>query len=186
MIIELFGFEIDLLAQLIDVFALIFIVISHQGKKSNYLIFYSIAAVFFAIEAYVLGAYSNVVCNSISIVRNLTVLYFLKKGKELPKAIGCLFSVPFFAMLVFYVIKLDFVSAAPALLCLAVSIATVCKNAGVLKTVSVFTEAGFMVYSFFIGAYIGVLRQVFAASSAAVGLIRYYSALRRKKKEALQ
>lgn len=179
-----FGLEINILAQVFDIIALMLTVISYQGSKAKYLVFYSAATVLFSAEAFVLGAYTGVICNTVSIIRNMTILFYLKKDRELPKLLVWIFMIPFAIIAVIYVIKLDIVSAAPAAFCLTMSIATACKSEGTLKTASVFVESGYAVYSFAIGAYVGVIRQIFAVGSAIVGTVRYYKGKQRKKEEA--
>lgn len=49
-----------------------------------------VAHILFAMEAFVLKGYSNVVTNSVGVLRNGTLFCFLlKKGKDSPGVFGC-------------------------------------------------------------------------------------------------
>ena len=93
MTFTVFGLEINILAQVFDIIALVLTVISYQGSKAKYLVFYSAATVFFSAEAFVLGAYTGVICNTVSIIRNMTILFYLKQGRELPKLLVWIFMI---------------------------------------------------------------------------------------------
>ena len=95
MIVFLFGLQINVLAQIFGFFGLVIMCLSFFKKnKKGYAGVMVIAHIFFALEAFVLKGYSNVVTNLVGVLRNGTLVCFLlKKDKDPPKWCIWLFAV---------------------------------------------------------------------------------------------
>ena len=172
--VNILGLEVNLLAQLIDLFALVSLIFSYRGDRRKYLLFYSCASVFFCAEFYVLGVISNVFCNLLTIVRNMIVLYCIKKGTEPPKMMGILFMIPVLVIGVYYAILGDIVNVIPTVLTMGITYVSVQKNLAVLKIGSTLIELGFMIFNLFVGAYLGAGRQIFVVTTCIIAVVKYF------------
>ncbi len=180
MIVTLFGVEVNLLAQLFGLIMLIFIVISYNVHDNKYFIFMTVAFSFCALESITLGSITNFICCLVSIARSLSVLYYRKRDLDIPKWLPVVLIVPIFAIGVWAVVTDNpWYQLMPPVLIITLTILTMQKSMFILKTGSIFIEAGLMVFNFFIGAYVGVIRQAIAVISVIVGLIRYHRALQK-------
>ena len=171
--VEILGLKVNLLAQFFGLLFLIFLVICYQKDKKGFLIYLSIAYVFCAVESALLYAYTNVACAVLCIIRNVAVLLYLRKGKELPKVLTAVFIIGILAIGVWAVFTGNWYDILPPALVMAHTLLTIQPKVFLLKTGSIFVEAGYLVFNLFIGSYIGVVRQIFAVSAAVIGVIKY-------------
>ena len=172
MVVTVLGIEINILAQIFGIFMLIFLVLSYQKGRKGYLIYLSIAYFFCAIESFILLAYSNVVCCVVSTIRNLTVLSYMKKGKEVPVKWTLLFLIPIVAVGIWSLVVSPWYNIFPPMLVIIHTFLTVQPKVMVLKVGCVFVELGYLIFDIFIGAYIGVIRQIFTIISVITGIIK--------------
>lgn len=183
MIVTIFGIEVNLLAQLFGFIMLIFIVMSYNVHDNKYFIYMTVAFFFCALESITLGSITNFICCLVSIARSLSVLYYRKRDMDIPKWLPIILILPIFSIGVWAVVtECPWYQLMPPVLIITLTILTIQKSMFVLKTGSIFIESGLMVFNFFIGAYVGVIRQLIAVISVIVGLIRYSRSL--KKGEA--
>lgn len=183
MIVTIFGIEVNLLAQFFGFIMLIFIVMSYNVHDNKYFIYMTVAFFFCALESITLGSITNFICCLVSIARSLSVLYYRKRDMDIPKWLPIILILPIFSIGVWAVVtKCPWYQLMPPVLIITLTILTIQKSMFVLKTGSIFIESGLMVFNFFIGAYVGVIRQLIAVISVIVGLIRYSRSL--KKGEA--
>lgn len=178
--VQILGVEVNLAAQAVGAVALVMIAFCYFGKnKRRYLIFATLAAVCFAAESLILGAYSNVLCNGLTILRNIALLLLLRRGKTLPKTVTVLIAAAFLGFGVYYGIRGEWREILPPLFGIAVTYLTVQKNLGLLKIGSIFVEIGFLIFNFWIGAYVGVVRQIFVLTVCIIACITYYRQLKK-------
>ncbi len=176
MIITLLGQEINVLAQIFGLFGLIFIVWSYQLKRSSFYIMQSVGYLFCLAEGAVCAAFVGMVVTAASIIRNLLMIYWLKKyEKELPLFITLiLLGVMVLGCLPFYITGnsvawYDFIPV------VSVSVATLTaihKNYFVLKGGALAHECAYLFYQLNVGAYVGVIRQIILAVGIIISIVR--------------
>ena len=179
MTVTIFNTEVNLLAQLFGFIMLIFIVISYNVHDNKYFVFMTFAFFFCALESITLGSITNFICCLVSIFRSLSVLHYRKHDRDIPKWLPIALILPIFTIGVWAAVTDNpWYQLMPPVLIIALTILTLQKSIFVLKTGSIFIESGLMVFNFFIGAYVGVIRQLIAVISVIIGLIRYSKALK--------
>ena len=171
MIIEILGVEVNLLAQIIDLLAVAILILSYQGGRRKYLLFSSLASAFFCAESVVLFAYPNVVCNLVTIVRNLSILYCDKRKIKFPVYAVILTLIPIIAVGIYMFLLGDYMSVLPSIAALLFTYISLQKNIYMLKIGALIAELCYLVYNFYIGAYVGVIRQVVVVGSVIVALV---------------
>ena len=171
MIVEILGVEVNLLAQIIDLLAVAILILSYQGGRRKYLLFSSLASAFFCAESVVLFAYPNVVCNSVTIIRNLSIAYCDKKGRKFPNYGIVLILIPIVAVGIYSLVLGDYMSLLPSSAALIFTYISLQKNIYMLKIGALIAELCYLVYNFYIGAYVGVIRQVVVVGSVIVALV---------------
>lgn len=179
MTLTIFNTEVNLLAQLFGLIMLIFIVMSYNVHDNKYFVYMTVAFFFCALESITLGSITNFICCLVSIARSLSVLHYRKHNLDIPKWLPVVLILPIFAIGVWAAVtKCPWYQLMPPILIITLTILTMQKSMFVLKSGSIFIESGLMVFNFFIGAYVGVIRQLIAVISVIVGLVRYSKALK--------
>lgn len=171
LIIEILGTEVNLLAQIIDLCAVAILILSYQGGKRKYLLFSSLASVFFCAESVVLLAYPNVVCNLVTIVRNLSISYCDKRKIKFPVYAVILTLIPIIAIGIYMFLLGDYMSVLPSIAALLFTYISLQKNIYILKIGAFIAECCYLVYNFYIGAYVGVIRQAVVLVSLVIAFI---------------
>ena len=179
MIVTIFNTEVNLLAQFFGFIMLIFVIISYQMKDNKYYVYMSVAFALCALESITLGSVSNFICCLVSICRNMTVLYFRRRDRDVPNWATVALILPIAATGVYAALHWPWYQLMPPILIITLTLLAVQRSIFVLKFGSIFIELGLLVFNLFIGAYVGVLRQAIATTSVVVGLVSYIRALRR-------
>ena len=177
MIVFLFGLQINVLAQIFGFFGLVIMCLSFfQKNKKGYAGVMVIAHIFFALEAFVLKGYSNVVTNLVGVLRNGTLFCFLlKKDKDPPKWCIWLFAVLAVSGAAFFI---DSVWAVIPVVCFLLQcVYLMSKSFMFLKFGSLITEGSMCAYNIFMGAYIGGIRQVIACTLLIISIVKYKKSL---------
>ena len=81
--------------------------------------------------------------------------------------------IPIVAVLIYSIMYLPWYESMPPLLVITFSIVASLKREKLLKGVCIGIESGYFIFDLFIGAYIGVIRQVISIISATVGFVRH-------------
>jgi hypothetical protein len=170
MTFNLWGLEINWLAQIFGFISLVLMVYAYQQPRKRFLFFISLGAIFMIAEAAVLSGWTQVIRFVIALVRNFMVLGYLNRNREMP-----FFWIPTFIVItiiasVFFIDH--WYAVLPIILSILVTIANCIKNYRATKILLIITETGTMVYCFLIGAYIGALRNFILAIAVAISLIR--------------
>ncbi len=181
MTVTILGLEVNVLAQVFGFFMMIFLIMSYQFKGEKLLVFMAIAYVFCLGEAITLHAVSNIVCTSVSIIRNLVIVWYMRKDKKVPTFITIVMLLPIVAVLIYSIVQLPWYECLPPIFVITFSILASTNNNAVIKIGSVFLESGYLVFDLFIGAYVGVIRQVIAVVAVIVGVIRYFKVRDKEK-----
>lgn len=180
MTVTILGLEVNILAQIFGFFMMIFLIMCYQFKGEKLLIFMAIAYAFCLGEAITLNAVSNIVCTSVSIIRNVVIVLYMRKDKKVPLWLTLLMLMPIIAVLVYSLVALPWYECLPPIFVITFSIFAAINNTALIKVGSIFLESGYLIFDIFIGAYVGVIRQAIAVTATIVGSVRY---LKGKDKE---
>lgn len=182
--VDWLGLHINVYAQIVGFVGMIVLVWSYQLKKTGFLALSSAAMAIFLAESCILAAdsdtFTGIVLNAAAIVRNLLMLFCLKKlRRELPVwAAVCLLAAAWAAC----AWKLGaWYTWLPPILQTVYTLCSVSKRDTVLKTGALILESGNLVYNASVGAYIGVFRQIILVIGVIAGLIGYLRARRKER-----
>ena len=160
--IILFGLNINWVAQLVGLFATALMVIALSKSKEKYLFLMMFTPILFATESGLLGGFSNIAVNASCAIRSSTMYYYYKKNEAYPKWMTViniiLLTVPAILLCkVWY----DFM---PIVTGIVYSFITLSKNFLLIQIFSAILESLIIVYLVYIGAYVGIVRQVLAVT----------------------
>lgn len=160
----------DIIVQLIGGFGILASVISFQCKKSNsILIFRTLNEFLFAIQYFLLGAYTGMAMNLIGCVRNIIFTRQLSKKQNTTFCI-ILFSIMF---LIFGIITWQ--GPKSILIIIAKVLSTLAygnKNTSFVRKIIFVTSASWLVYNALVFSLAGVLCEAFTLVSIIIGIIR--------------
>lgn len=180
--ITVLGTEVNVAAQIADLFAFAFLGIAYLCKdKEKYLIFASCAALVFCLESTILAAYTNVICNAFTMIRNVILMLLMRTGKRPKRTLSILFGTAFSAVGVYSIATGNYIGVLPPLFGLTLTVLTTQNHLGILKVGCTFVEIGFLFFNYLIGAYVGVLRQLVIITSCVIGSVAYYRGLNSNK-----
>lgn len=174
MYIELFGFDVNVPAQICGLIGLVIILVSYQQKKLTFLWVQLIGYVFCLAESALCFGWTNVVITFTAMMRNVLMLLFLvKRGKELPLAFTLLLLAAMWGGCVpFFVTAFRWYDLLPPTLITLSTLCAISSNYYVLKAGALTQEYCFIAYQASIGAYIGVVRQVVLGTGVLISIIR--------------
>lgn len=191
MYFDLFGVHMNTLAQVFDLIGFIIIGIAFFQKKYGYIITCIVAYFMFIAESIVLlamdgtNAWANIICTTTGIVRNVLMMFFLKKwNKEVP------FWMAVVLMVITWCANIPFFEDWPTYIsCVALTVCTftaVNKNYYVLKAGAFFNEAIQIIYYIYIGGYFGAVREAILSGIvlASVGVMIYNDIKAKKAKQS--
>lgn len=175
MYIEIFGTNVNWVAQLLDLIGFAFILVAYQQKKEKLLLISMIAYAMFTAEAVVLliggeNTVANIIISFVSIVRNVLMIIVMRKyNKELPTWVAIVLlvitagaNIPFFK---------EWFSYLPIIFFSIYTISAIQKNFYILKVGAALLEGSFVVYNFVTGAYFGAVREAILVVSIIVSII---------------
>lgn len=172
--LELFGFTINVPAQICGLLGLIIILIAYQFKKRKLIAVQFIGYVFCLAEALFVSAWIGAVITAWAMIRNILIFFFLSKyQKELPGWITITLVIAIWlSCLPFYLtgFAANWYDFFPPIL---ITIATVCaanKNFYIFKIGAITHESGYIVYHLCTGAYIGVVRQIIISIGVLISM----------------
>lgn len=159
------------IAQIFGLIGLIFTILSYQNtKKDKFLIGQILSNATFTIQYLLLGAYSAVVSIIIALLRNFTFLKFSKKNERVPFIIFLLFEM---IVVIFGIITFDgIISLFPIIITLLFSYATWQNNLKVTYFISFIVMVLYIIFNFYVGAYVSIISNVLELISTIVGLIK--------------
>lgn len=145
-------------------------IISFQCNKHKAVLFFRTMNEFiFAIQYFLLGAYTGVAMNLVGCVRNIVFSKQVEHGKSTSKAIA-FFSVLFavFGLMVWQGSKSILIIAAKVLSTLAYGN----KNMTFVRSTILITSSCWLVYNLFVSSAAGALCELFTLVSIIAGIIR--------------
>ncbi len=161
----------NIIIQLIGVLGIIASIISFQCKKhSSILFFRTLNEFIFAIQYFLLGAYTGMTMNCIGCVRNIVFTKQVKTGKKTSVA-SIIFSILFLAFgLLFWQ------GPKSILIIIAKVLSTIAygnKNTNVVRGIMFVTCTSWLIYNYCVFSIAGILCESFTLLSLFVGIIRF-------------
>ena len=158
-------------AQIMGILANISIAISPQQKeKAKVILFQILASIFFAIQYFILEAYSGVAVTVISMINNLIFWNYSRKDKK----------IPFYWLLINIVINIvagiftytNLLSIIPVVIAILLVYGIWQENLRINRVIILITSAGWIVYNVAISAYASSIANAIALISAIISVWR--------------
>jgi len=160
----------DIIIQLIGALGIIASIISFQLKKHNSILFFRTLNEFlFAIQYFLLGAYTGMAMNLIGCVRNIIFTKQVNKNKKTTSGIvifGFLFAL--FGIFTWQGKKSILIIIAKVLSTVAYGN----KNPTIVRAIIFITSTSWLIYNYCVFSIAGVLCEAFTLISLIIGVIR--------------
>lgn len=160
----------DIIIQIIGAFGILASIISFQCKKHNSILFFRTLNEFiFAIQYFLLGAYTGMIVNLVGCVRNIIFSKQISKNKKTTFSI-IIFSIMFvvFGFAVWQGPKSLLIIFAKVLSTLAYGN----KKTTIVRIIIFVTSTSWLIYNCYVFSIAGVLCEAFTLISLIVGIIR--------------
>lgn len=161
----------NILAQIVGILAIVVFAISpHQKTKKKVLFLNIVASLLYALQYFLLGAFSAVATNVIGAVKNIVFHEYEKNEKD----------IPIMALLIYIAILVisgvltytNILSVFPVLLSSLSAYGVWQKNLKVYRNIVVISSVAWLIYNFVVGAYVGAIGNAFQIGSAIIAIIR--------------
>lgn len=171
----------NIIAQILGFFALIFSVMSYQKtNKKGFLIVQVIANLFYISQYACLNAYSALIVVIISTIRALIFFMYEKKNKKIPLALLIIFIIITIIAGVFT--YETYWSILPIIIVCLFAYGTWQKNLKVTYTIGIMISILWIIYNSVVGAYVSAISAIFEGISSTIGLIRLIKKSKKKIK----
>lgn len=171
----------EIFIQLIGGIGVLASVISFQQKKHNSILFFrTLNESFFALQYFLLGAYTGMTMNLIGCVRNILFSKQVEKGKK-TTATASVFCVLFFALGM-----VAWQGPKSILIIVAKILSTIAygnKNTTIVRSFIFVTSTSWLIYNYCVFSIAGVICEAFTLVSLIIGVIRLDIIPRLKKTE---
>ena len=171
----------EIFIQLIVGIGILASIISFQCKKHNkILLFRTLNESFFALQYFLLGAYTGMTMNLIGCVRNIIFSKQVEKGKK-TVASSIVFCILFFVLGLF-----TWQGPKSILIIIAKILSTIAygnKNTTVVRAIIFVTSTSWLVYNYSVFSIAGVICEAFTLVSLIIGVIRLDIIPRLKKEK---
>lgn len=160
----------DIIIQIIGCLGIIASIISFQCKKHNHILFFrTLNESIFAVQYFLLGAYTGMMMNILGSIRNIIFTKKVAKNKSTTAA-AVIFSACFtlFGLLTYQGNKSILIIIAKVLSTLAYGN----KNTTVVRCLILITSASWLIYNYYVGSAAGILCETFTLLSLVAGIIR--------------
>lgn len=161
----------EIIIQLIGGLGILSSIISFQCKKYNSILFFrTLNYLFFAIQYFLLGAYTGTAANIIGCVRNIVFSKQLSSGKKTITS-GIIFSLLF---AVFGIATWQ--GGKSILIILAKILSTLAygnKNTSFVRFMILITSSSWLIYNYYVFSIAGILCEAFTLISLITGIIRF-------------
>ncbi len=171
-----------IIAQIVGGFGLLFAVISfQQNTRKRILRFQMVAATFFSVHMYLLGAMTGMVVNIVGIVRN--ILFYKTQGKGTQSRALLYFLIALYVIASAATYKNIF-SIFPAMAVILQTVGLWMKNPKKIRRILIFATPCWFTYNFFNMSIAGMMTDVLSATSLIAAMLRYDYPIFKKKQEA--
>lgn len=183
--VELWGLRVNVYAQIAGFVGMLVLIWSYQLRRKGFFVVNTLAMAIFLLESCLLYAdadtFTGIVLNAAAIVRNLLVLFCsVRLGRDLPVWAAVLLLAAIWAICAF---RLGvWYTWLPPVLQTIFTLCSVKKNYYLLKAGALVLEGGNFFYNLYVGAYIGVLRQVLILCGLIAGVAVHIHRLRAEGK----
>lgn len=161
----------QIIIQAIGILGILASVIAFQTKKHNQiLLFKTLNEFLFAIQYFLLGAYTGMAMNLVGCVRNTFLTKQVEKGKKTTATVT-IFSILFIVFGIF-----TWSGFKSILIMVAKVLSTVAygnKNTSLVRVIILLTSIGWLTYNVCVFSIAGVLCEAFTIVSVIVGIIRF-------------
>lgn len=160
----------NIVIQTIGGFGILASILSFQCKKHNSILFFRTLNEFiFAIQYFLLGAYTGMVVNLIGCVRNITFTKQLSKNKKTTIAV-------IFFCIIFIIFGFAAWQGAKSLLIIFAKVLSTLaygnKNTTIVRSIIFITSTSWLIYNCYVFSVAGVLCEAFTLLSLIIGIIR--------------
>jgi len=161
----------NVLAQVIGIFALFFMCLSYQkNTKKDFLFIQIIANIFYGLQYLVLNALSALILNIVSIIRSIVFYKYEKDNKKVSLSLFLIFEM---AIVVFGIITFkSYYSIIPIFIACIYTYATWQNNLKITYFIGIIASSLWIYYNFVVGAYVSIIGSLFELFSSFIGLIR--------------
>lgn len=165
-------FSISFWAQIIGLIASIICIAAIQARfKKHYLLWITIGNAFFIFNFLLLGAYAGATICVLDVTLSFLVKIFESKNKSLPKFIIVFFYLLF---LIAGILTYENFYSLIAIVCgLLFVVRITAPKMKKLRIISLTTSLLWIIYDLCVGAYTGLISDVFDATSALIALWRF-------------
>lgn len=164
--------KINILAEILGFIALALISFSYQKKvKSKFLLLQILANVFYGLQYLVLGAYSAVCMDIISLVRTNTFYSYEEEGKKVPLTVLVLIEIGI-ALIGVFTFNGKLYSLTPVIIGMVYSIAMWQKDLRITYFTAALTCLAWIYYNFTIGAYVATLASLIELFASVIGFLK--------------
>ena len=165
------GIIMQIIIQAIGVLGIIASIIAFQTKNHNQILWFRTLNEFlFAVQYFLLGAYTGMAMNLVGCVRNIIFAKQVEKNKK------TIFSVIIFSVLFTVFGIMTWQGLKSLLIIVAKILSTVAygnKNTTVVRLLILVTSTSWLIYNACVFSIAGVLCEVFTLVSLVVGVIRF-------------
>ena len=164
--------KINILAELLGFIALTLISLSYQKKtKSKFLVLQILANVFYGLQYLVLGAYSAVCMDIISLIRTYTFYSYESLNKKVPFKALIIIEI-FITLIGVFTFNGNIYSLLPIVIGIVYSIAMWQKDLRITYFTAALTSVVWIYYNFVIGAYIATFASVIELFASIIGFLK--------------
>lgn len=162
----------NIVAQVIGLFAILSYTISPQQKnKKRVLIFNLISSILYSLQYLLLNAFSAVITNTVGAVKNYIFYLYEKNKKDVPKNLFWIFMLIILALGMFTYNNIY--SLIPILTSVLSLYAVWQNNLKVFRVIVIISSISWIIYNLIVGAYIGIIGNIFQLVSAIIAIVRF-------------
>ncbi|MBO5349342.1 MAG: YgjV family protein [Clostridia bacterium] len=161
----------NIFAQIVGIIAIfVFAIIPHQKTKNKILILQLISSLLYAIQYFLLGAFSAVVTNIIDIIKTIIFSKYARKNKKIPMNYLIIYIVIIIVSGIFTINS--FFSVFPIVGAILFAYAAWQDNLKIFRIMNIFGILIYTVYNFYVGAYVSFFGNIVQLISSVVAVIR--------------
>lgn len=160
-----------IIAQVVGILAITFFTLSPQQKsKRKILVFQLISSVLYALQYFILSAFSAGIINIIGAVKEFCFYLYAKKEKDIPVKILLIYIIV--VIISGILTYTDIFSVMPILLTILSTYGIWQKNLKKYRILVVVATIFWIIYNLVVGAYVNVIGNLFQLGSAIIAIIR--------------
>ena len=161
----------NIYAQIFGILAMLFLINSYfNTKKKNYLFSQIICNIFFAIQYFILNAMTAVINAFIAIIRSFVFYFYTKKNKKIPIKVLIIFEICIILLII--ITCRSFIALLPLLIAVIYTYGTWQKNLKVTYFIGSIVATIWIIYNFYVGAYVAGIGSIFELISSINGIYR--------------